>query len=107
MKSPDTIDIPRLIRPNSYDIGFSTPIYSGVVQPASIDEIKDVLRYRGALRSYALYCRAKIEYSAANERWVEDVRMRLWVFADPDAMAKYGFWEEYGENEQRSDSSSR
>jgi hypothetical protein len=29
MKSPDNIDIPRMIRPNSYNIGFSTPAYSG------------------------------------------------------------------------------
>ena len=105
MKSPDNIDIPRLIRPNSYDIGFSTPVYSGLDQPASIDDIKAVLRYRGPLRSYALCCRAKIEYSASNESWVEDVRMRLWVFADPYTEAEYGFWEEYGENQESSEDS--
>lgn len=77
MKSPDNIDLPRMIRPNSYDIGFSTPVYSGLDQPASIDEIKAVLRYRGPQRSHALYCRAIIEYSASKEIWIEDVRMRL------------------------------
>jgi hypothetical protein len=95
-----------MIRPNSYDIGISTPVYSGIDQPASIDDIKAVLRYRGPLRSHALYCRAKIEYSAAKENWIEDIRMRLWVFADPYAETEYGFWKEYGESQQSSKDSS-
>jgi hypothetical protein len=99
-KSPDRIDIPRIIRPNNYDIGFTTPVYSGHGQVASIDEIKAVLRYRGALQSAALYCRAKIEYSASDKTWIEQVRLRLCVFADPYTVAVYGYWEEYGENQQ-------
>lgn len=98
--SPDGIDLPRIIRPNSCDIRFTATVYSGYRQVASADQIKAAIHRKGVLQSNALYCRARIEYSAAKRSWTEEIRMCFWVFADPFAdpslASKYGFWEEYG-----------
>lgn len=46
-KTPQRIEIPRIIRPNSHDIPFSTTVYSSFGKAASFDEISTVLnRYK-------------------------------------------------------------
>ena len=122
-KSPARIEIPRIIRPNSHDIPFSTTVYSSFGKAASFDEISTVLnRYKPRKRiagstispatglrtspiskimnNFALYCRVRIEYSAGQKTWVKEVRAKLWVFADHDTTPEYGRWEYYDEKEQ-------
>jgi hypothetical protein len=122
-KTPQRIEIPRIIRPNSHDIPFSTTVYSSFGKAASFDEISTVLnRYKPRKRmegstispatglrtspipkimnNFALFCRVRIEYSAAQKTWIKEVRAKLWVFADHDTTPEYGRWEYYDEKEQ-------
>ncbi len=122
-KSPERIEIPRIIRPNSHDIPFSTTVYSRFGKAASFDEISTVLnRYKPRKRmegstifpatglrtspipkimnNFALFCRVRIEYSAAQKTWIKEVRAKLWVFADHGTTPEYGRWEYCDEKEQ-------
>lgn len=36
------------------------------------------------MNNFALFCRVRIEYSAAQKTWIKEVRAKLWVFADHD-----------------------
>lgn len=129
-KSPQGIETPRIIRPNSHDIRFSATVYSALGKAASFEEISTALnRYRPrkrmegstiplatglcaspvpkSINSFALFCRIRIEYSAAQKTWIKEVRGKLWVFADHDTTPEYGRWEYYAEKEQCDEDCSR
>jgi hypothetical protein len=120
---PDNIELPRVIHPTSYGIRFTTTVYGKPWKAATSAEIAAALKFKRSnsrlnegeffnaeglrvttvpafLNSYALFCRAIIEYSAANKPWPEELKMRFWVFGDPNITPEYGFWEDYDEKQQ-------
>lgn len=120
--SPDEIELPRTIHPNSHDTRFIATVYSEPRKAASAADISAALeRYkpksslRGesfnakglwvspvpkVLNSYALYCRARIEYFFGNSSWIEDVEMKFLVFDDTKVTSNYGWWEYHYIEEQ-------